>query len=132
MKALIKFFSLPANFAYVNAATDAADKQKRIAELKRRFEQSNFSAVARFSADIADCGNESGVYDSDDFATFNIKAKEKAAFDDIKRLTLVHSVKDSVRQYILQSNSVRAANRAKKAERDAQKKDNFVSHPGWF
>ncbi len=132
MNQLIKFFSLPANFAYVNAATDAADKQKRIAELKRRFEQSNFSAVARFSADIADCGNESGVYDSDDFATFNQKAKEFTAIQNIKRLTLIHSVKDSVRQYILQSNSVRAANRAKKAERDAQKKDKFVSHPGWF
>jgi hypothetical protein len=131
MNQLIKFMSLPANFAYVNAATDAADKQKRIAELKRRFEQSNFSSV-NFSADIADMGNPGGVYDSDDFATFNQKAKEKAAFDDIKRLTVVHSVKDSIKKFLLQRNSVTAANRAKKAERDAQKKDNFVSHPGWF
>jgi hypothetical protein len=124
--------SLPANFAYVNAATDAADKQKRIAELKRRFEQSNFSAVAAFSADIADCGNESGVYDSDDFATFNQKAKEKAAFDNLRLITARHSVRDSIKQYLLQRNEVIKANKAKKAERDAQKKDNFLSHPGWF
>ncbi len=132
MKPLIKFMSLPANFAYVNAATDAADKQKRIAELKRRFEQSNFSAVAAFSADIADCGNESGVYDSDDFATFNQKAKEKAAFDNLRLITARHSVRDSIKQYLLQRNEVIKANKAKKAERDAQKKDNFLSHPGWF
>jgi hypothetical protein len=77
-------------------------------------------------------GNPSGVYDSDDFATFNIKAKQHTAFNDIKRLTVVHSVKDSIKQYLLSRNSVIKANRAKKAERDAQKKDKFVSHPGWF
>ncbi len=118
------------NFAYVCSATNADDKQKRIAELKKRFQnQSNF---ADFSADIADAGNPSGVYDSDDFATFNQKAKEYTAFNDIKRLTLVHSVKDSIKKYLLQRNEVIKANKAKKAERDAQKKDNFVSHPGWF
>jgi hypothetical protein len=130
MKALIKFMSEKNNFAYVCSATNADDKQKRIAELKKRFQnQSNF---ADFSADIADAGNPSGVYDSDDFATFNQKAKEYTAFNDIKRLTLVHSVKDSIKKYLLQRNEVIKANKAKKAERDAQKKDNFVSHPGWF
>lgn len=124
--------SLPANFAYVNQATDAADKQKRIAELRRRFEQSNFSAVAAFSADIADCGNESGVYDSDDFATFNQKAKEFTAFQAIKRIVAVSNVRESVKQYALQRNEIILRNRAKKAERDAQKKDKFLSHPGWF
>jgi hypothetical protein len=118
------------NFAYVCSAPDSATKQKRIAELKQKFQsQSNF---ANFSADIADLGNPSGVYDSDDFATFNIKAKQHTAFNDIKRLTVVHSVKDSIKQYLLSRNSVIKANRAKKAERDAQKKDKFVSHPGWF
>ncbi len=130
MKALIKFMSEKNNFAYVCSAPDSATKQKRIAELKQKFQsQSNF---ANFSADIADLGNPSGVYDSDDFATFNIKAKQHTAFNDIKRLTVVHSVKDSIKQYLLSRNSVIKANRAKKAERDAQKKDKFVSHPGWF
>jgi hypothetical protein len=132
MNQLIKFFSLPANFAYVNAATDAADKQKRIAELKRRFEQSNFSAVAAFSADIADCGNESGVYDSDDFATFNVKAKEFTAFNDIKRLTVVHRVKDSIKTYLLQRNEVIKANKDKAKLKEKEKENRFVSHPNWY
>jgi hypothetical protein len=118
------------NFAYVCSATDANDKQKRIAELKKRFQnQSNF---ADFSADIADAGNPSGVYDSDDFATFNQKAKEHTAFNDIKRLTVVHSVKDSIKKYLLQRNEVIAANKAKAKEKELQKKDKFVSHPNFF
>jgi hypothetical protein len=131
MKALIKFMSEKNNFAYVCSATNADDKQKRIAELKRRFEQSNFSAVAGFSADIADCGNELGVYDSDDFATFNQKAKEHTAFNDIKRLTVKHNVRDSIREYILKSNAVRKANKAKKQSEKA-KENNNVSKPFWF
>ncbi len=130
MKQLIKFMSEKNNFAYVCSATDANDKQKRIAELKKRFQnQSNF---ADFSADIADAGNPSGVYDSDDFATFNQKAKEHTAFNDIKRLTVVHSVKDSIKKYLLQRNEVIAANKAKAKEKELQKKDKFVSHPNFF
>jgi hypothetical protein len=131
MKALIKFMSEKNNFAYVCSATNADDKQKRIAELKRRFEQSNFSAVASFSADIADCGNESGVYDSDDFATFNQKAKEKTAFDNLRIITAKHNVRDSIREYILKSNAVRKANKAKKQSEKA-KENNSVSKPFWF
>jgi hypothetical protein len=132
MKALIKFMSEKNNFAYVCSATNADDKQKRIAELKRRFEQSNFSAVAGFSADIADCGNESGVYDSDDFATFNQKAKEHTAFNDIKRLTLVHSVKESIKKYLLQRNSVIKANKDKAKLKQKAKENKHVSHPNWY
>jgi beta-lactamase class D len=132
MKALIKFMSEKNNFAYVCSATNADDKQKRIAELKRRFEQSNFSAVASFSADIADCGNESGVYDSDDFATFNSKAKQHTAFNDIKRLTLVHSVKDSVKTYLLQRNEVIKANKDKAKLKQKGKENKHVSHPNWY
>ncbi len=119
------------NFAYVCSATNADDKQKRIAELKRRFEQSNFSAVASFSADIADAGNPSGVYDSDDFATFNQKAKEKTAFDNLRIITAKHNVRDSIREYILKSNAVRKANKAKK-QAEKVKENNSVSKPNWF
>ncbi len=130
MKALIKFMSEKNNFAYVCSATNADDKQKRIAELKKRFQnQSNF---ADFSADIADAGNPSGVYDSDDFATFNQKAKEHTAFNDIKRLTLVHSVKDSIKQYILQRNSVIKANKDKAKLKQKAKENNNVSRPFWY
>jgi hypothetical protein len=131
MKALIKFMSEKNNFAYVCSATNADDKQKRIAELKRRFEQSNFSAVASFSADIADAGNPSGVYDSDDFATFNQKAKEKTAFDNLRIITAKHNVRDSIREYILKSNAVRKANKAKK-QAEKVKENNSVSKPNWF
>jgi hypothetical protein len=130
MKALIKFMSEKNNFAYVCSAPDSATKQKRIAELKQKFQsQSDF---AKFSADIADLGNPSGVYDSDDFATFNQKAKEKAAFDDIKRLTLVHSVKDSVKTYLLQRNSVIKANKDKAKLKEKEKENKHVSHPNWY
>jgi hypothetical protein len=131
MKALIKFMSEKNNFAYVCSATNADDKQKRIAELKRRFEQSNFSAVASFSADIADAGNPSGVYDSDDFATFNQKAKEYTAFNNLRIITAKHNVRDSIREYILKSNAVRKANKAKKQAEKA-KENNSVSKPNWF
>ena len=131
MKALIKFMSEKNNFAYVCAATDAADKQKRIAELKKRFEQSNFSGVANFSADIADLGNPSGVYDSDDFATFNEKARAFSSYQDIKRIVATHNVRDSVRAYALQRNEIIKRNKAKKAEKDKLAKDKFVSHPSY-
>jgi hypothetical protein len=122
--------SLPANFAYVCSAPDSATKQKRIAELKNKFQaQSNFTD---FSADIADVGNPSGVCDSDDFATFNQKAKEKAAFDNLRVITARHNVRDSVRAYALQRNEIIKRNKAKKAEKEKQKKDKFVRHPGWF
>jgi hypothetical protein len=121
--------SLPANFSYVCSAPDAATKQKRIAELKKRFEsQSNF---ANFSADIADLGNPSGVYDSDDFATFNQKAKEKTAFDNLRLITARHNVRDSVRVYALQRNeSIRAANKIAEAKKAKQKSN--VSKPFWY
>jgi hypothetical protein len=73
-----------------------------------------------------------GVTDFADFADFNLAAKAESALFDIKRLTVVHSVKDSIKKFLLQRNSVTAANRAKKAEKEKQKKDKFVSHPGWF
>ncbi len=123
--------SKPEHFAYVNASPNDTEKKRRIDELKAKFLSGNFSGAANFAAACDDVGNPDGIYDCD-FATFNQKAAEYTAIQNIKRLTLIHSVKDSVRQYILQSNSVRAANRAKKAERDAQKKDKFVSHPNWF
>lgn len=132
---LARYMSSKENFSYVNGAANDTEKKRRIDELKTKFlaignTSGNFSSV-NFSAEIADFGSPEGIYECD-FATFNSLAKEKTAFDDIKRLTVVHSVKDSIKKFLLQRNSVTAANRAKKAERDAQKKDKFVSHPGWF
>ncbi len=129
MNQLIKFMSQPANFKFICDSPDAATKQKRIAELKKRFEsQSNF---ANFSADISDLGNPSGVYDSDDFATFNQKAKEKTAFDNLRLITARHNVRDSARAYALQRNeSIRAANKIAEAKKAKQKSN--VSKPFWY
>ena len=122
--------SKPEHFQYVNAAVNADDKQKRIEKLKADFMRLNFSSV-NFSSEIADMGSPDGIYECD-FATFNNLAKEKAAFDNIRRLTVVHSVKDSIKKFLLQRNSVVAANRAKAKEKEIQKKDKFVSHPSWY
>jgi type III secretory pathway lipoprotein EscJ len=85
-----------------------------------------FSGEVNFS----DTGNK--PKDFADFAEHQKAAKAETALFEIKRLTLAHSVKDSIKKFLLQRNSVTAANRAKKAEREKQKKDSFVSHPSWF
>ena len=126
IKQLAAFMSQASVFDFVNAAKDDAEKRSRIEQMKQKFlAQSNFSSV-NFSAEIADFGSPEGIYECD-FATFNNLAKEKAAFDNIRRLTVVHSVKDSIKKFLLQRNSVVAANRAKAKEKEIQKKDKFVS-----
>ena len=67
-----------------------------------------------------------------DFDEHNKAAKAHFGLSDIKNIVARYNVKDSIRQYILQRNSVIAANKAKAKEREAQKKDKFVSHPNWY
>lgn len=138
MKDYVKFISRSDNFAYVNGAANSAERERRKAELKTRFEQSgdssNVAGVARVAgfSDIADFGNPDGVYPSDDFATFNKKAREFSSIMEIKRLVLADSVKDSIKQYILQRQSVIAANKAKQKEKEKAKQNPNVSKPFWY
>jgi hypothetical protein len=68
-----------------------------------------------------------GVTDFADFADFNKAAKAESALFDIKRLTVVHSVKDSIKQYILQRQSTIAANKKKKAEAEKLRQNGWQS-----
>ncbi len=130
--------SKPEHFQYVNASANDTEKRKRIDELKAKFLSGNFSGVANFSAGyVEDFGNpesaESGIYDDcSTFAEYSAKAKEQTAFGRIKSIVANSNVAASVKKYALQRNEIILRNKAKKAERDAQKKDSFVSHPGWF
>jgi hypothetical protein len=107
----------------VNGAKDAKDRQLRINSLKRKFERSNF---ADFTGYVD--GNPDGVNDD----AFGQPERQETALFDIKRLIVKHDVRDSVRAYALQRNEIVKRNKAKKAERDEQKRDKFLSHPNFF
>jgi hypothetical protein len=135
-QSLAKFLSLPTNFKFICDSPNETEKKKRIAELKKKFEQtSNF---ATFSAGyVEDFGNpesaESGIYDDcSTFAEYSAKAREVSAFERIKSIVSVSNIRENAKQWALQKNEIVRRNKAKKAERDAQKKDKFLSHPGWF
>ena len=138
---LARYLSQKSVFDFVNAAPNAQEKQRRIEDAKKQFfaSQSNFTAPpVNFSTSgyCEDFGNpemtDFSIYDDcRTFAEFSAKAKQETAIQKVKSLVLNHDVAASVRAYSLQRNSVVAANRAKKAEREKQKKDKFVSHPSW-
>ncbi len=107
---ITQFYSLKENFDFVNAATNSADKAKRIATLKEQFEQSNFS------------GGDGG-----DEADFFAPEKAETALFTIKRLVARHSVKDSVKKYILQRQSTIAANKKKKEEAERLRQNGWQS-----
>jgi hypothetical protein len=107
---ITQFYSLKENFDFVNAATNSADKQRRIAELRKQFEQSNFS------------GGDGG-----DEADFFAPEKAETALFTIKRLVARHSVKDSVKKYILQRQSTIAANKKKKEEAERLRQNGWQS-----
>jgi hypothetical protein len=53
--------------------------------------------------------------------------KQETAFNDLRRLTVVHSVKDSIKQYILQRQSTIAANKKKKEEAEKLRQNGWQS-----
>jgi len=132
---LARYMSSKENFSYVNASANDEIKRQRIDELKAKFLSGNFSGVANFSNSgyCEDNGNESGIYDDcSTFAEYSAKAKEVSSFARIKSIVANNNVAASVRAYALQRNETVKKNKAKKAERDAQKRDKFVSHPSWY
>lgn len=122
--------------AEIEAVTAAYAASLKTHPTKGKYEfnakQSNFSSVVNFSSDIADFGSPSGVYASDDFATFNRKAREFSSLMEIKRLTLAASVKNSIKQYLTSRNETIKRNRERKAEQKNEKKNNNVSRPFWY
>jgi hypothetical protein len=107
---ITQFYSLKENFDFVNAATNSADKAKRIATLKEQFEQSNFS------------GGDGG-----DEADFFAPEKAENALFTIKRLVAKAGVQDSIKKYLLQRNSVIKRNKERKAEADRLKQGGYQS-----
>ncbi len=122
IKKLAAYMSKPEHFQYVNGAKDAKDRQLRINSLKRKFEQSNFADFTGFVD-----GNPDGVNDD----AFGQPERTEQAIFDIKRLCIKHDVRDSIREYVLKSNAVRKANKAKKQSEKA-KENNNVSRPFWY
>jgi hypothetical protein len=112
---ITQFYSLKENFDFVNAATNSADKAKRIAELRKQFERSNFS------------GGDGG-----DEADFFAPEKAETALFDIKRLVARSGVQESIKKFLLQRNSVIAANKAKQKEKEKEKQNKHISHPNWY
>jgi hypothetical protein len=127
IKALAIYMSQQSVFAFVNGAKDDKEKRSRIEQMKQKFlAQSNFSSV-NFSADVEDVGNEEFSFMNDvefNFADYNKAAKEQVAFAQIRKLTLTHSIKDNLKQWILKKNNISKRNRAAKLE--AQK--SFDNH----
>jgi hypothetical protein len=72
--------------------------------------------------------------DGDDKADFNAPERAETALFTIKRLVArsQSGVADSIKQYLLQRNSVIAANKAKQKEKEKEKQNKHVSHPNWY
>ncbi len=66
------------------------------------------------------------------FDDFNKQAKAETAIFTIKQLVARSGVQASIKKYLLQRNSVIAANKAKQKEKEKQKENNHVSHPNWY
>jgi hypothetical protein len=66
------------------------------------------------------------------FDDFNKEAKAETALFTIKRLVARSGVQESIKKYLLQRNSVIAANKAKQKEKEKEKQNNHVSHPNWY
>lgn len=130
IKQFTAFLSKPENFSWVNAAANPAERERRKAELKKRFE-SQFSSI-KFSAAVV--GNPETAFFDDcaDFAAFNKKAKTEAALNDIRRLTVAHSVADSIKRYVTSRNAVTKRNRERQKEKEKTKEKSNVSRPFWY
>ncbi len=105
--------------AEVQRMTDAVAKTFKT----RKTEQADgaFSGQVNFS----DTRNDTKA--DFNFDDFNKEAKAETALFTIKRLVARHSVKDSVKKYILQRQSVIAANKKKKEEAEKLRQNGWQS-----
>lgn len=114
----------PQEKAEIQAITDVHAASLKTHPTKGKYDfkakQSNFSSVANFSSDYSDFGSFDGIYDGEDTAEYNAKAREVASMSDIRRLTLAHSIKSNLQEWILKKNNIVKRNRAAKAERQKE------------
>jgi hypothetical protein len=80
-------------------------------------------------ANFSDTGNDKADFNFDDF---NKKAKAETALFTIKQLVARSGVQESIKKFLLQRNSVIAANKAKQKEKEKEKQNKHVSHPNWY
>jgi hypothetical protein len=66
------------------------------------------------------------------FDDFNKQAKAETAIFTIKQLVARSGVQASIKKYLLQRNSVIAANKAKAKLKEKQKENKHISHPNWY
>jgi hypothetical protein len=69
-----------------------------------------------------------------DESDFNAPERAETALFTIKRLVArsQSGVQASIKKFLLQRNSVIAANKAKQKEKEKQKENKHVSHPNWY
>jgi hypothetical protein len=117
IKKLAAYMSKPEHFQYVNGAKDAKDRQLRINSLKRKFERSNFADFA--NSYVEDYGNPD--------ADFLLPERQETCLNDIKIECVKFGVRDSIKQYLTQRNSVIKRNKQRKAEADKLHKNGWQS-----
>jgi hypothetical protein len=147
-KEYIKWLSQPSQMDYISNSANAAEREKRKAELKNRFEKSNFaefsnsssgddngSWVQAMGAAVEDVGNEEFSFMNDaefNFAAFNQSAKQETAFQSLRRIVAVSNVRESAKQWALQKNEIRRRNKAKQKEKEKAEHNPNVSKPFWY
>jgi hypothetical protein len=63
---------------------------------------------------------------------FGQAERTEAAFNDIKRLTVRHSVQSSIKQFLTSRNESIRKQKEKQKEKEKVIQNNHVSHPFWY
>jgi hypothetical protein len=63
---------------------------------------------------------------------FGQAERTEAAFNDIKRLTVRHSVQDSIKQFLTSRNESIRKQKDKQKEKEKAEQNPMVSQPFWF
>jgi hypothetical protein len=63
---------------------------------------------------------------------FGQPERTESCFNDLRRLTVVHSVKDSIKQFLTSRNDSIRKQKDKQKEKEKVIQNNHVSHPFWF
>jgi hypothetical protein len=114
--------------AEVQAMTDAVAKTFKT----RKLIQADGASALTFSGQVNFSNTRNDTKADFNFDDFNKEAKAETALFTIKRLVARSGVQASIKKFLLQRNSVIAANKAKQKEKEKEKENGFVSHPNWY
>jgi hypothetical protein len=110
------------------AMCDAVARQMKT----RKTEQADGASALTFSGQVNFSDTRNDTKADFNFDDFNKEAKAETALFTIKRLVARSGVQESIKKYLLQRNSVIAANKAKQKEKEKEKQNKHVSHPNWY